>query len=159
VPAEKVVSAASARGLTIAFAESITGGALVSAVIAVPGASAVVAGGVVAYTVAAKVDVLGVERALIDDAGVVSEEVALAMAERARDLFDADVGVSTTGVAGPEPHGGKVPGTVCMASVGPAGRTSQTFAFAGDRAAIRDQAVFSAMAMLAAALSDRVQNT
>ena len=89
------------RGLTLAVAESCTGGAIAAAVTSVPGASAVFCGGVVAYSNAAKEDLLGVpERALVAD-GAVSERVALAMAAGARRRFSADVGLATTGIAGP----------------------------------------------------------
>ena len=123
---EEAIAAARERGLTIACAESVTGGAVCSGLVSVPGASDAVAGGVVAYTVAAKTGVLGVDAAVIDRHGVVSEEVALAMAIRAQTLFGADVGVGTTGAAGPTEHGGKPAGTVCVASVGPGGQFSVT---------------------------------
>ena len=145
---EAVVELAAAHGLTIATAESLTGGAVASTLVSVPGASAVVLGGVVAYTAAVKVDVLGVDRALIAAHGVVSEEVALAMARRAAALFGADLAVSTTGVAGPEPHDGKVPGTVCLASVGQGGEMATTEAFEGDRVAVRAATVRRALELL-----------
>jgi len=145
---DEILQAASAAGLTIACAESITGGDVVSALIAVSGASAVVLGGVVAYTAEVKVSVLGVDRGVIDRYGVVSEEVALAMARRARELFGASIGLATTGVAGPDPHGGKAPGTVCVASVGPYGETATTSHFTGDRETVRGAAVAQALATI-----------
>jgi len=153
---DALIAAATARGLTIACAESLTGGAVASALVAVPGASDAVAGGVVAYTIAAKVRVLGVNAAIIEDYGVVSEEVALAMARRARELFGASAGVGTTGVAGPASHGGKPAGTVCVASVGPAGEFATTAVHGGDRAAVREHAVGDALALLALALGETV---
>lgn len=81
----------------------------------VPGASASFAGSVVAYTAAAKRDVLGVSPETIARDGVVSEACALEMAAGARRVFGADVGLSTTGVAGPAPHDGHDPGTVWVA--------------------------------------------
>jgi len=147
---DELVAIAAERGLTLATAESLTGGAVASAIVAVPGASAVFIGGVVTYTADAKVSVLGVDAGLIAEHGIVSESVALAMAEGARELFGADIAVATTGVAGPEPHDGKAPGTVCVASVGPAGQKATTNAFAGDREAVREASVGEALSLLAA---------
>lgn len=149
---DDIIHAAVARGLTIACAESLTGGAVASALVSVPGASDAVAGGVVAYTIPAKERVLGVDPAVIAEFGVVSEEVALAMARRARDLFGADVGVGTTGVAGPTSHGGKPAGTVCVASVGPGGEYAATAAHTGSRADVREAAVLDALVALNIAL-------
>ncbi len=151
---EQAVAAAISGAVTIACGESVTGGLVCSALVAVPGASDAVAGGVVAYTIPAKVSVLGVDGAIIEAHGVVSEEVALAMARRARDLFQADIGVGTTGAAGPTEHGGKPAGTVCVASVGPAGEFAATARFAGDRAAVREAAVGAALAVLGYALGE-----
>jgi len=155
---EAIIAEASARGLTIACAESITGGALCSALIAVPGASVVVAGGVVAYTVEAKVDVLGVDAGVIESFGVVSEQVALAMARRVRELYRADVGVATTGAAGPEGHGGKAAGTVCVASVGPMGEGFASAIHEGDRTAVREAAVADALAILVRRVRETAHN-
>jgi len=151
---EDILSTARARGLTIACAESLTGGALASALIAVPGASDAVAGGVVAYTIPVKVSVLGVDAAVIEQYGVVSEEVALAMARRARELFGASAGVATTGVAGPADHGGKAAGTVCVASVGPWGEHAATAVHEGGREAVRAAAVGDALDLLALAVGE-----
>ena len=149
---EELVAEATSRGLTIACAESVTGGLLVAKLIDVPGSSAAVAGGVVAYTVAVKQSVLGVLAEVIEANGVVSEAVALAMAFRVRELFSADVGVGTTGAAGPEGHGGRPAGTICVGSVGPAGEFSATAVRGGDRRAVREAAVGDALAVLALAL-------
>ena len=90
-----------ARGLTVGTGESCTGGALAARLTAVPGASRYVCGGAVAYSNAAKADLLGVPLAEIEAHGAVSEPVALAMARGARQRLGADLGVSTTGIAGP----------------------------------------------------------
>ncbi len=90
-----------ARGLRLAVAESCTGGAISARVTAVSGASAVFCGGVVAYSNEAKADLLGVPPALVEAEGAVSEAVARAMAAGARARLGADVGVATTGIAGP----------------------------------------------------------
>ena len=105
-----------ARGLRLAVAESCTGGAISARVTAVAGASAVFCGSVVAYSNEAKTDLLGVPEALIEAEGAVSEAVALAMAAGARSRFGAEIGVATTGIAGPS--GGtpdKPVGTVWLA--------------------------------------------
>ncbi|MDT0630455.1 CinA family nicotinamide mononucleotide deamidase-related protein [Rubrivirga sp. S365] len=89
------------HGRTVAFAESCTGGAVAARVASVPGASRVLRGGVVAYDNAVKADLLGVASDALDDFGSVSEPVALQMARGVRERLGADVGVATTGVAGP----------------------------------------------------------
>lgn len=103
------------RERTIGCAESLTGGSVSARLASVPGASASFAGSVVAYTAAAKRDVLGVSPETIARDGVVSEACALEMAAGARRVFGADVGLSTTGVAGPASHDGHDPGTVWVA--------------------------------------------
>ncbi len=104
-----------ARGLTVACAESLTGGGLASRLSAAPGSSAFFRGSAVCYSARAKTDVLGVSQATIDGFGVVSEACAREMAAGVRRIFSADAGVATTGVAGPEPHGGEPPGRVWIA--------------------------------------------
>jgi len=89
------------RGLTIAVAESCTGGLIANRLTDVPGSSAYMLLGVVAYSNDAKRDVLGVEERIIASHGAVSKETAAAMAEGVRELAGADIGVSTTGIAGP----------------------------------------------------------
>ena len=101
-----------ARGLTIACAESLTGGGLAARLSTAPGSSTFFRGSAVCYTAEAKVEVLGVSQATIDGPGVVSEACAREMATGARRIFSADVGIATTGAAGPEPHGGEPPGRV-----------------------------------------------
>lgn len=96
-----VVNALSARGLTLATAESCTGGWMSNLVTNVPGSSAVFMGGVVAYHNEVKRSMLGVPQSVLTDHGAVSKETALAMAEQVARRLGADIGVSTTGVAGP----------------------------------------------------------
>ena len=112
-----LISELAARGLTLAVAESLTGGMLTSELIRPAGASAVVMGGVVAYQVEIKQSVLGVDAELLEQHGPVHPEVARQMADRVRrtlavDGRPTDLGLATTGVAGPEPHSGHDPGTV-----------------------------------------------
>lgn len=91
------------RGLSIATAESLTGGGLVARLVDVPGASHVVRGGVCTYAVDTKASVLGVSESRLTLTGPVDEQVARQMAAGARSLFGASIGLSTTGVAGPDP--------------------------------------------------------
>jgi nicotinamide-nucleotide amidase len=101
-----------ATGGTIACAESLTGGALSARLARVPGASDYLRGGVVAYGVDAKREILGVSAETLAGSGPVSRECAAEMASGVRKLFGADVALATTGAAGPEPHDGASPGTV-----------------------------------------------
>lgn len=90
------------RGLTLASAESCTGGLIAQRLTALPGASAVYRGGVVSYWTTVKADVLGVPQSILDEYGAVSEPSAREMAEGVRRITGADIGVSVTGVAGPD---------------------------------------------------------
>jgi nicotinamide-nucleotide amidase len=122
-----------ARGWWLALAESCTGGLATSRLTDVPGSSAYVERGVVAYSNKAKVELLGVPESLIAEHGAVSEPVAIAMAEGIRDRAGVNVGIGITGIAGP--GGGSVEkpvGTVCIAVAG-AGTTVRTFRFPGGR--------------------------
>lgn len=143
--AASVLQALVGRGWTIAVAESLTGGQVVSTLVDVPGASASVRGGVVAYATDVKRDVLGVDAALLAAEGAVDPDVARQMAESVRRVLNADVGVATTGVAGPDPQDGKPVGTVFVAVATPDGVQVWRHAFAGDRAAIRRQATDAAL--------------
>lgn len=144
----RLVQTLTAAGLTIATAESLTGGLVCARLVDVPGASAVVKGAVVAYAVSAKASVLGVPRGLIDDVGTVSDQVAAGMATGVRSLLGADIGVATTGVAGPDPAEGKPVGTVFIAVATAATVTVQQLALSGDRRAIREETVSAALSMV-----------
>lgn len=113
--ARAVVADLTAAGRTVAVAESLTGGAVCDALVAVPGASACLRGGVVAYATDVKATVLGVDAGLLAREGAVHEDVARQMAEGVRALLSADVGVATTGVAGPDPQDGAAPGSFHVA--------------------------------------------
>ncbi|MCP2637272.1 CinA family protein [Microbacterium sp. HD4P20] len=145
-PAEEVLGALARRGWTVAVAESLTGGLVTSALVDVPGASASVRGGVVAYSAEVKRDVLGVEADRLSTAGAVDAAVARQMAEGVRRIMRADVGIATTGVAGPEPQDGQPVGTVWIAVVTPSGESTIRHAFEGDRPAIRRQTVDAVLA-------------
>lgn len=99
--AERLQAACLARGVWVSTAESCTGGLVAHAITQVAGSSAYFRGAIVAYANEAKTDVLGVDGALIAAHGAVSAQVARAMATAARDRFETDLAVSTTGVAGP----------------------------------------------------------
>jgi nicotinamide-nucleotide amidase len=143
-----VVGAARDRSRTIATAESLTAGLLASTLAEVPGCSAVLRGGVIAYATDVKEHLLGVDGALL--AHVVSGEVAASLAERACAVLAADLGVGTTGVAGPDPLDGQPPGTVWIAVHDTrAGRTSiRRLDLAGDRAAIRVGTVHACLSLM-----------
>lgn len=97
------------RGMTLATAESCTGGLVAERMTAIPGASGVYRGGVVSYWTSVKADLLHVPQDILDTYGPVSAECARAMAEGVRTLTGADLGVSVTGVAGPDPDERGVP--------------------------------------------------
>jgi nicotinamide-nucleotide amidase len=132
-----------ARSLTLATAESCTGGLIAAALTAIPGSSATLLAGYVTYSNEAKTRMLGVPAELIASVGAVSEAVARRMAEGALRESGADLAVSCTGIAGP---GGAVPGKpVGTVFIGAARRGGETrgehHVFAGDRAAVREATV------------------
>jgi nicotinamide-nucleotide amidase len=158
--AAEVVTLLIARGLTIAIAESLTGGLLVAELIGVAGASATVVGGVVAYNTALKHSVIGVDTDLLAQHGPVHPEVARQMADRVRialavDGVPADIGLSTTGVAGPGPQGGHSAGTVYLGFAIGDDVSSLRLELGGDRAAIRDETVSESLLRLRTALETR----
>lgn len=123
------------RGMTLAVAESCTGGLLAERVTHIAGASDYFLGGVVAYANAAKQALLGVPAELLDQHGSVSEPVARAMAEGARERFGADLALATTGVSGPGGGSAEKPvGTVCIALSREGGTHAERFVFPLDRA-------------------------
>ena len=140
------------RGATLATAESLTGGRLATAVTAVPGASRVYVGGLVAYSTELKQQLLGVPRSVVDEHGVVSAACARAMAEGARSATGATYAVSTTGVAGPDPQEGRPVGTVYVAVAGPASTQVTALELAGDRAGVQERTCREALAAVAAVL-------
>lgn len=140
------------RGQTLATAESLTGGSLTAQLTDVPGASAVVRGGVVAYSTEVKRDVLGVDAGLLARVGPVHSDVARAMAVAVRALLDATYGVATTGEAGPDSASGQAVGTVHVAVSGPTGSTVASLHSPGDRSQVRAAAVRAALDLLADAV-------
>ncbi|MFE8887413.1 CinA family protein [Pseudarthrobacter enclensis] len=152
--ASDAVRRAIASGQTVATAESLTAG-MVSAVLAdTPGASGMLQGGVVAYQNTVKQAVLHVSGELLARAGSVDGEVAAAMAAGAREALGADIGVATTGVAGPDAHDGKPVGTVYIGIATAAGSGAHGYSFQGSRADIRGQACGAALERLLQVLPD-----
>jgi len=146
---EDVVALLDGRGLTLALAESCTGGMVAARVTGVPGASRVFTGGVTAYANEAKARLLGVSESTLEKFGAVSEETAREMAEGARLALGANFGVSVTGIAGPGGGSGEKPvGTVCFGLASPEGVTSRREFIPGDRARVRDFSAAFALNML-----------
>ncbi len=138
-------SVARGRGVTVATAESLTGGLLGANLTEAEGASDFFLGSLVCYSTASKRDVVGVDAAIIERHGAVSAECAAALAVAAAKHFGADIGISTTGVAGPTPQEGKEPGTIFVGAYG-AGRSEARFVQGyGNRANMRTIAVNSAL--------------
>lgn len=152
---ERLAARALAQGQRLATAESCTGGMVAAAMTALAGSSDWFERGYVTYSNAAKAGELGVPVALIEGAGAVSEEVARAMALGARVRSGASWAVALTGVAGPGGGSPKKPvGTVWLAWAGPQGEVSaRCFRFAGDRNAVREQAVAAALEGLLAVMA------
>lgn len=144
--AGELVSVAGLEGITVGFAESLTGGLISSSVVAVPGASAVLKGSIVSYTNEVKENVLGVSPDIISAHTEVSAECAKAMAEGAKSVLGVDLAVSVTGIAGPTGElPGKPVGTVymgyCFRDISGALRLN----FEGDRDTIRTCTVLEAL--------------
>jgi nicotinamide-nucleotide amidase len=147
--AEIVLDLARERGLTLATAESCTGGLVAGRLTSVPGSSDVFRGGIVAYADGVKEAELGVERELLDVHGAVSAEAAKAMAEGARTRLGADVAVAVTGIAGP--GGGteeKPVGLVYLHVSGAEGEEARRLDFPGDREMIRGRATAAALHLI-----------
>lgn len=144
----KLIADLTRLGLSIATAESLTGGGLVARLVDVPGASHVVRGGVCTYAVDTKASVLGVSESRLTLTGPVDEQVARQMAAGVRSLFGASIGLSTTGVAGPGPADGFPAGTVHIACAHPAGVEHRLLHLEGDRAQVRAGAIDAALTLL-----------
>ena len=151
---ERVAAASAVHRLverreTLATAESLTGGLVAATIVEIPGVSAVFRGGVVVYQTELKHLLAGVPQPLLDERGPVDPDVALALARGGRERCGTDWALATTGVAGPEPQGGKPVGTVFVAVAGPAGEQEvRRLDLDGGRAAVRTDAVTEALALL-----------
>ncbi len=149
--ANAVVGVLIERGVTIAVAESLTGGALCSQIVDVPGASAVLRGGVVSYATDLKHKILGVSAALLREGGPVQREVAAQMATGVAQLCDADYGVATTGIAGPGDSPDGPEGLVYVAMYEPgSGKKPMVLHLRldGDREEVRSAAVWAALELI-----------
>jgi PncC family amidohydrolase len=153
---EKIGAMLSGSGLTLAVAESCTGGLLGHRITSASGSSAYFIGGVVAYSNDVKRELLGVGRGVIAEHGAVSEAVAREMAEQARKLMRADIGVGITGIAGPD--GGTRDKPVGLVYVGLAaadGTVVREFNFAGDRTAVKTAGSQAALEMIETYLKEK----
>ena len=148
--AQEAVAALTARGLTVATCESLTGGMICAALVDVPGASAVVRGGLITYQTDTKTLLAGVDAALIEEKGVVSGEVAVAMAEGVRARLGVDIALSATGMASPGGENDPPAGTVFVGVASGRGSRAIRLALAGDRADVRQQTVLCALQALKA---------
>lgn len=151
--AEEAISRLRELGLTLAVAESLTGGLLLAEFVAVPGASEVLRGGVVAYATPLKSSLLGVDAELLDAEGAVHPEVARQMASNVRAVCAVDgvavsVGLATTGVAGPGAQDGKQPGTAYIAVAAGAVTAVEALRLSGTRAEIRAAVVSATIGLL-----------
>lgn len=145
-------------GLTLATCESITGGGIGAAISAVPGASAVFRGGLITYATDLKVSLAGVSADQVDEHGVINERTAKEMASGAAHICRADIGLSATGVAGPDWQDAEPPGTVWLGLALP-GRwedriRARQLHLAGGRAEIRSRTVLAALGWLTDCLAD-----
>lgn len=147
------------RGLTVATAESLTGGLLCATLVDAPGASDVVRGAIVAYMPQVKAEQLGVDPDLMEARGTIDQEVAAAMAKGVRSRLGASIGVATTGNAGPDPSEGKPVGLVWIAAADDAGVSTRELNVSGDRAQIRQAAVLAAVSLVVARLGEETPGT
>lgn len=143
-------------GQTLAVAESLTGGMLAATLTAIPGASAVFRGAVVAYATEIKAAMLGVPPDLLARHGAVHPEVAAAMAEGVRGAMTATVGAATTGVAGPDPSDGQPVGTVYIAVSAGRDTAVRALALTGDRHRIRVATVGCSLRLLIGMLGEDI---
>ena len=156
MPAATLLAELKKSDLFLAVAESLTGGALASELVSIPGSSEVFLGSIVADQTELKHSILGVSSQLLASAGPVNQDVAAQMAVGVRTKLAVDlklelanvVGVSTTGVAGPEPQCGQPVGQVFIGVDSAFGQFSFSFLFEGDRNSIRQQTVDTAIRVL-----------
>lgn len=153
--AERLLAVLAGRGWTVAVAESLTGGAVCARLVDVPGASRVLRGGVVAYATDLKAALLGVDRDLLAARGAVDPDVAAAMAAGVRARLAADVGLATTGVAGPDPQDGHAAGTVHVAVSTPWSARVASWTLPGDRAAVRAATVRGVLELALAVVGEQ----
>ncbi|MGQ5260134.1 CinA family protein [Micromonospora sp. ZYX-F-536] len=153
-PAAGVVHSLAQRHETLATVESLTGGLLAASIVEIAGVSGVYQGGLVVYATELKAELAGVPAELLDERGPVDPDVAAALAEGGRRRCNADWGLATTGVAGPEPQDGKPVGLVYVAVAGPNGGEVRQLDLDGGRDNIRSAAVVEALRLLAERIHD-----
>lgn len=146
--ASRAIAQLRAAGLSVAAAESLTGGLVTAALTGVPGASSVVRGGVVSYATDTKSSVLGVDDFLLRAGGPVQADVARQMAHGVRRVLGADLGIATTGVAGPDPQGSAPVGRVFLAVAWESGDDVRILSLRGSRDEIRAATVEHALGLL-----------
>ncbi|MCL2235756.1 MAG: CinA family protein [Defluviitaleaceae bacterium] len=145
----EIVASLAAKGLKIAIAESLTGGAVSAALVSAPGASAVFDEAFITYSNAAKVQRLGVLQSTLDAYGAVSPQTAGEMAAGVARTAGADIGLATTGIAGPDGGSDKKPvGLVYVALCANGETTVSKFIFEGDRQSIINQTVTQSLSLL-----------
>ncbi|MCF8547254.1 MAG: CinA family protein [Microbacteriaceae bacterium] len=143
-----LIDALANSGETVAVAESLTGGLVLSTLVNPAGASRVVVGGAMVYSTDVKASVLGVDAGLLAERGAVDAAVAVQMAAKVRAKFGSTVGLATTGVAGPDPQDGIAVGTVFVAVASDRGDSVEEHHFEGTRDEIRWATVDAALAIL-----------
>jgi PncC family amidohydrolase len=152
--AARLQSLAVARDITIATAESCTGGLVGHSITANSGSSAFYRGGIVSYADDVKIELLGVPPEAIERHGAVSAQVAVAMAEGVRSRVGADLGVAVTGVAGPEGGSDAKPvGLTYVATAGPDGHEVRRHVWDGDRAYNKTRSAAAALELVTAVLA------
>ncbi|MFD4420510.1 CinA family protein [Agromyces sp. NPDC058484] len=161
-PTATLIAELTRRGLRIAVAESLTGGLVMAELTRIPGASAVVSGGIVAYDTEVKHSLLGVDARLLAREGAVHPEVARQMADGVRRALavggrPADVGLATTGVAGPDGQDGQAPGTVFVGVATGNEVVSISLELSGDRHRIRSSTVRAAVDAVLARLAPTME--
>ena len=154
MPATHVVKACIDAGVTLATAESLTAGLVAARIAEVPGCSAMLRGGVIAYATDVKAQVLGLDKESLEQ--VVSEAVASQLAQAATRVLGSDIGVGTTGVAGPDWLAGEPPGTVWIAVFDARSEVILTtrLELKGDRSAIREGTVFASLELVLELLAE-----
>ena len=152
--AARVVKACIDTGVTLATAESLTAGLVAARIAEVPGCSAMLRGGVIAYATEVKAQVLGLDKESLEQ--VVSEAVASQLAQAATRVLGSDIGVGTTGVAGPDWLAGEPPGIVWIAAFDARSDVTLTtrLELKGDRSAIREGTVFASLELVLTLLAE-----
>ena len=146
---DAIVHALARRGLTVATAESVTGGGIADALVRVPGASQVFRGGIVAYDNRLKTSLLDVDEALMREHGAVSAEVAEAMARGARARLGTDIAIASTGIAGPTGASADKPvGLVFLAVANADAVEVRRLTFPGSRDDVRRRSIIAALNLL-----------